>query len=106
MLINEIYRSYDKLGNIEMKEEDFYMFHLHFVKNLSARLQMNNSAIIYSKLEKYLRKILESYVCDKLINSDKQTIRWLTSPGNLENKLSLLPIICKYGFEKSSIENA
>ena len=67
---------------------------------------MNKSALVYTKLEKYLRKILESYICDKLINSDKQTVRWLTNPENLENKLSLLPIICKYGFEKSSIENA
>jgi hypothetical protein len=37
MLINEIYRSYDKIGNIG-SEEDFYMFHLQFVKKLSARL--------------------------------------------------------------------
>ena len=70
MLINEIYKSYDKIGNIQVKEEDFFMFHLHFVKKLSARLQMNKSAVVYTKLEKYLRKILESYICDKFINSD------------------------------------
>jgi hypothetical protein len=84
------------------------MFHLHFVKKLSARLQINRSAVVYTKMEKYLKAILENYVCDKLINSDRQTIKWLTNSDGklLENKLSLLPIICKYGFEKSSIENA
>ena len=68
MLISEIYRNYDKIGNLKPKEEDFYMFHLHFVKKLSARLQINRSATKYTKLEKYLKNILENYVCDKLIN--------------------------------------
>ena len=108
MLINEIYTTYEKIGNIQVnkKQEDLYMFHLHFVKKLSARLKINQSAFVHSKLEKYLKQILESYICDKFINSDRQTIRWIKSSGNLENKLSLLPMICKFGHEKTSIENA
>lgn len=91
------------------------MFHLQFTKKLSARLQVNRSVTKLNKLEVFLKPQLENYICDCLINTDRQTIKWFTNQGHrsqhpsqllIENKLSLLPIICKYGAQKHSIENS
>lgn len=52
-------------------------------------------------------------MCEKFLNTDRQTINWFIRSNDsqdqqllIENKLSLLPLICKYGAQKTSLKNA
>lgn len=67
-------------------DQDIFMFHLHFTRKLSERLQVDTSARNYSKLERFLKACIEDYICLKLLNTDRQTIKWLTKVD--ENMLS------------------
>ena len=77
------------------------MFHLHFVKKLSGRIQVNKSSSSYNKLERHIKPELEDYMIDNFLSKDRQSLNWLVKPSSqsvLENKLGLLPIISKFGY--------
>ena len=54
------------------------MYHLNFARKLSDKLQMSQSATSYNLLERYLKASIEDYICQKFINTDRQTIGWFT----------------------------
>ena len=130
MLIKEITKNYEQLAYTfdSKKDGDVFMFHVHFVKKLSGRLHVNDSASTYNTLEKHLRASIEEHMCDRFLRTDRYSIKWITAPPTrnehtrgsqrnaekkgkdgshsshpIENKLSLLPIICKFGSQKTAL---